>query len=351
MKTLVIDARMILHSGIGTYLLNLLPHFMDSAFRVVLIGDPIKLSFDPSLEILPCDAPIYSYQEQITLPKLIPECDLFWSPHFNVPIPRTRAKARVTTIHDVFHLMFKKNFNFLQRTWAKILMKQAATSDQIITVSQFSKSEILKFFPNIEDKVKVIPLGVDKDLFSEKISMMDEMVKIKYQIPTPFILFVGSCKPHKNLKRVVEAFKRIEGMIHLIIVGKRDPSFQIPDERIQFLEYVQKEELASLYRQAKLLVFPSLYEGFGLPPLEAMSSHCATLVSSSASLPEVCGDAAHYVDPENVEEIKKGIEELIQNNELRERLIQKGQTRVNRFDWRETAVAHLKIFESICDLQ
>lgn len=276
MKALI-DARMIRSGGIGTYIQNLLPHL--------------------SLEIAPLKAPIYSLREQLEFPWKIPACDLFFSPHFNVPLLPIRAKKRVVTIHDVFHLDHGMQM-------ARPLLKKASSSTHIITVSEFSKKRILHYFPKAN--VTVIHPGADHLLKIEP-SPLD--------VQKPFYLCVGSEKPHKNLN----------------FVRKLVPNLVIATGDLPI------ENLVWLYRNARALIFPSLYEGWGLPPLEAMSLGCPVLASNAASIPEACGDAALYFDPKLPETLLEAISRL---PKYRNRLIEKGRERSSLFTWKQTAKLH-----------
>ena len=165
MKELCIDARMIFSSGIGTYLKNLLLALKSSPFKCRLLMDPAcieKLSWLSHFEIIPLSAGIYSIQEQLKLPLLIPKCDLFWSPHYNVPVLPIRAKKRLVTIHDVYHLAYFSTLKWKEKVYAKgVISRAVKVSDQIITDSFFSEAEILKYTRAKKAKISVIPLGVD----------------------------------------------------------------------------------------------------------------------------------------------------------------------------------------------
>ncbi|MBU6447086.1 MAG: glycosyltransferase family 1 protein, partial [Verrucomicrobia bacterium] len=191
MRDLCIDARMAFSSGIGTYIRELLP-FLQSAFRLILLVDR---PWREGCEQILFNAPIYSVQEQIQYPFKIPPCDLFWSPHYNVPLLPIRAKKRIVTIHDACHFVFG---SFAEKTYAKWVMGKALQSHRAITVSQFSKKEIEKRFGPTH--LTVIPIGVNRERFSPQ--PPSESVRQKMGLPPKFALFVGSHKPHKNLQRL-----------------------------------------------------------------------------------------------------------------------------------------------------
>lgn len=313
MIDLCIDARMAFSSGIGTYIREIVPLLKDH-FRLILLVDKVDREWCNGFEQIVFDAPIYSIAEQLKFPFKIPKCDLFWSPHYNVPLLPIRAKKRVATIHDACHLAFGSG---AQKLYARLVMGRALRSEKAITVSQFSKREIEGQF-GFGD-LTVIPIGVNKERFYPREG--SEEVRQKYQLPEKFVLFVGSKKAHKNLARVM----RVE---NLVAVGPG-------------IREVDGEDLPVLYSMAEVFVFPSLYEGFGLPPLEAMSCGCPTAVSKMASIPEVCGDASVYFDPMNEEDILIAVEKA-----KKRELVQKGLERVKRFDWKKTAEKHIRLFDA-----
>lgn len=373
MKDITIDIRMLHSSGIGTYIRNLVPKII-SAYADVnfnLLGDKSELQkFDwagrKNVSLVDCNSPVYSITEQLELFRRIPgNTTLFWSPHYNIPLAPIRAKKRLLTIHDVFHLAFFDRLNFRQKAYAKLMLNSAVRlSDKIVTVSNFSKSEIMKYTKVIDNKITVIHNGINVDRFKPLNQTDLTNVRVKFGLPEKFILFVGNVKPHKNLKRLLGAYEKLykQGLkdYYLVIVGKKEgfitgdsgifgiikdnPSLR---EKVLFTGFLENNDLSAVYNAASLLVFPSLYEGFGLPPFEAMSCGCPTVVSNAASLPEVCGDAAYYVDPYSIENIADGIYKVLNDNHLRQELISKGRERTKLFSWGNSIKEHIKVFEEV----
>jgi glycosyltransferase involved in cell wall biosynthesis len=295
---LVADTRMERSGGIGTYIKHLVPFF--------------------ELEPLPSKAPIYSFKEQIDYFLRTPKADLLWVPHFNGPLLPTRAGALVTTLHDLYHLDHLSILSPLKKLYAKTVIRRVVEkADQIITVSNFSKGRIAHHFPHIHQKVTVIPPGADHLL-----SVKPEKVP---GAPPSFFLFVGTQKAHKNYPFLKEA------------LAKRGVPLVATFERP-----VSDAELAWLYTQAEALIFPSLYEGWGLPPLEAMSLGCPVLASNRASIPEACSDGALYFDPTDETSLLRAIDAL---PEQRARLVEKGRAHASNFTWKKAAEAHLEVFE------
>lgn len=333
--------------GVGTYLRELVPFFNAPPFRVILLVSEKDQAWCKGIEQIVFPLPIYSIQEQISFPRIIPQCDLFWSPHYNVPLLPIRAKKKVATIHDACHLALGKFLSFPQRCYAKLLMKRALHhSDALITGSLFSKNELIRFLGKPKKEFSIIPHAVNQKIFYKiKDEKSFKRVKKKYGLNEKFLLFVGNLKPHKNLKNLLEAFSYLnESKLHLVIVGKRKGMRNVVEahfqENVIWLEDVLDEELSLLYNLAEAFVFPSLYEGFGLPPLEAMNCGCPTIVSTAASLPEVCLDAACYVNPQNPLEMAKGIQEVLGSEELRMNLVAKGYERAAHFNWEKAAVVY-----------
>jgi glycosyltransferase involved in cell wall biosynthesis len=352
---------MLHHSGIGTYLKMLLP-YMCAEFEVTLLGDAEQLKqFNATASIIQFNAPIYSIAEQRQYRQVIPASDLFWSPHYNAPLLSIKASKRITTIHDVFHLAFFKQLNIKQKIYAKLVINRAVTaSDALITVSNFSKKEIIKFTRAKADKVNVIHNGVKQTAVIANLAA----ITVKYKLPSKYILYVGNVKPHKNLKGLVNAYLRlpvhIQQQYKIVVVGKIE-GFIIGDEsllnlidsqpllkqNVIFTGFVNDDDMDVIYAAASLFILPSLYEGFGLPPLEAMLNECPVLVSNQNSLPEVCGEAADYFDPLNYGDMVMQIEKVLSDTILRENLVAKGKERVKLFTWANSAALHIELFNRI----
>ena len=383
-----VDLRMLHASGIGTYLQNLLPNLLSihKDLKYNLLGRrqefrQFPIAGNENVTLIDYDSPVYSLSEQIELFRKLPsDTALFWSPHYNIPLLPINAKKKIVTIHDVFHLAFFDQLSLKEKIYARLMLNAAVRmSDKIITVSNFSRSEIIKYTGADKDRITVIHNGIDRRLFrpitdkekyspassppKEGITILDNLRK-KYSLPKEFIIFVGNVKPNKNLKRLLEAYelliKKGDAKYGLVIIGKKEgfitgdsESFRFLknssslQEKVLFTGSVDTSELPAVYNSASMLVFPSLYEGFGLPPLEAMACGCPVIVSNTASLPEVCGDAAYYVDPYSVESIAEGMNKVHSDGALREDLIQKGLERAGMFSWEESAKEHMNIFEEI----
>jgi len=352
MKTVCLDARMIKSSGIGRYIRNLIPFLAKEFNLILLVREKIFLPKEETISIKEIDIPIYSIKEQIFYPFKIPKVDIFWSPHYNVPLLPIRAKKRLVTIHDVYHLAFKKQLPFAQKMYAFLMLKAAVNlSDVILTVSNFSKTEIEKFLKP-KKTVKVVYNGLSGDWF--------EIKPIPQNQKENYILFVGNVKPHKNLVRALKAFTlllRENKNLKFKIVGKKDGFINADVEvkklaqklgnSVEFTGEVSEGELKNLYRKAKLLIFPSIYEGFGYPPLEAMACGTPVVASNAASIPEVCGEAAYYVNPYDIRDIYRGLKEVLNNNQLQEELIRKGFQRIKKFSLENSAKEIIQLLHTL----
>lgn len=351
MSKLTIDFRMHNASGIGTYIKNIVPFLFDR-FDITLLGnykEIQKYSWSKKVKVVECSSNIYSIKEHFELAVKVPACDLFWSPHYNIPLLPIKAKKRIVTMHDVYHLAFYEKLNIKQKIYARFMINQALIrSDIILTPSKFSCNEIKKL--TNKKNIEIVYNAVDLNLFriiNEKSRL--NLVKEKYNLPNKFLLFVGNVKPHKNLKRLLLAISDTD--IDIVIVGKKDGLITADKEivniieknalitRVFFTGYVDDYDLPAIYNLAKLFVFVSLYEGFGIPPLEAQACGCPVICSDAASLPEVGGlDSVIYCDPYSIEDIKRKIELVFNDVSLQDDLRIKGFENIKRFSWKVSAI-------------
>jgi glycosyltransferase involved in cell wall biosynthesis len=354
---ITVDMRMVQNSGIGTYLKQLVPRVMKSTpqMQFRLLGDSSvlsKIEWPGNSILIDCKANIYSIKEQLALMKHIPsDTNLFWSPHMNIPL-FYKGKLLVT-IHDVSFLALNELYKGLhQRLYSNLMFRSVSRkADQILTVSNFTKQQFIQYTGHKESNITVTHLGVD--------SSWRDIAASPHWNERPYFLYVGNVKPHKNLKRLITAYQSIKEQIPqtLVIVGKKDgfimndPDMEAiangSEQNIIFTGYVSDDELKQYYVNADGLVFPSLYEGFGLPPLEAMACGVPVLVSNAASLPEVCGDAALYCDPYSVDDIAKKLLVIGLENEPRNGLIEKGKKWVEQFTWDHCAKVTIESIEKI----
>jgi len=253
-------------------------------------------------------------------------------------------RRHMVTIHDASVFAYPKAYSFGFRSWYQFALPVLGfTAAKILTDSHFSESELIKYCRLSPDKIAVVPLGVDhmNRLHS------DCNVFTKHRLgEKPYILAVSSLSPHKNYMRLAQAFNLFRNEdVDIVIAGGANPkvfsdsNFSSSQANVHFLGYVNDSELRALYERAHCFVYPSLYEGFGLPPLEAMVCGCPVIVSDAASLKEVCGAAALYCDPKSHEDIADKISLLLADANLRKELCEAGKSWATRFHWADTARA------------
>ncbi len=281
--------------------------------------------------------------------------DVFFSPgHY---APRFSPVPQVISIMDLAFFHFPEYFTKKDLTqlksWTAYSVRKA---EAIITISNASKDDIIKQYNIPDEKIYVIYPGIkERKTLKPHVYTMNEL-KTKYSI-----LFVGTLQPRKNILRLIEAFsilskKRAFSDIDLVIVGKKGWSyeeilkapkkFSIAD-RVKFLDFVPDEDLPLLYQNAQCFVLPSLYEGFGLPVLEAMKHNCPVITSNVSSLPEAGGDAAVYVDPLSVDDIAEKLEKVLSDKNLRHTMIEKGRKQIQKFSWEMSAKETLEVLETV----
>ena len=287
------------------------------------------------------------------------ELDLTHSP---IPLLLPTKGKKIVTVYDMFFMDFPA---FVQgearKNFARRIENSLHRADGILVISQFVKDQIISRFSLNEDKVKVVYLGVDPDYSKKPSVVQTEIVKKKYGLPSNFVLFVGAIEPRKNLVKLIEALGIIQKKSHdvpLVIVGKKGMDYKnlkntIEESNLQskvmFLNYLPEGDLKALYHLASCLVFPSLCEGFGLPLVEAMASECPLVVSCAPALPEIALDAAIYFHPEDAEEMAVQIITVLENDDKRKNLIEKGTQRVRDFSWTQTAENTLDFYRSVLE--
>jgi glycosyltransferase involved in cell wall biosynthesis len=357
-----IDARKLHDYGIGTYVRNLVEALARQPHddRYVLICQHqdagYVTSLGPRFEPLIDRAGNYSIREQISIPAALrrANADVFHAPHYVVsPLTRT---PYVVTIHDCIHLRFPQYLpNRLAATYARTAMGLAARrSQRVLTVSHASKQDILHYLGIPADKVEVIHNALDTRLAAAPTDEEMANVRERFQLTSPFILYAGNIKPHKNVDRLIEAYSilRRRGVTDpkLLVIGNevsRYPNLRRLVHRFQlhphvrFFGFVQDTTLGALYRLASVFVFPSLYEGFGLPPLEAMAAGTPVITSNVSSLPEVVGDAAVLIDPMDAGAIADAMARVLGDAPLRADLVRRGCQRVKTFSW-DRSVARVR---------
>ena len=367
---IAIDARKWRDYGIGTYVRNLVRRLahLDRETTYFLFcdrGDQATLrdlaeNFVPVVD----GSAGYGVQEHVTIPLKLRKLgvDLLHSPHYVLPL--LCRQRSVVTIHDCIHLLFPEYLpNRMAPRYARAMMGSAIRrSDLVLTVSEASRRDILDFYPWASaDRVEVVPNAIDEAILEDPGEEEMERVRERYQIRGRFVLYAGNIKPHKNLERLIAAFGRLKERpghddVKLLIIGdeinkyaglRRSVEAAGVRQDVRFFGFVPLRTLAALYRLASAFAFPSLYEGFGLPPLEAMACGTPVVTSRLSSLPEVVGDAALLVDPYSVDEIADALERVLGDDALRADLVARGRERVSHFSWdrsvRKVHASYMKV--------
>ena len=267
--------------------------------------------------------------------------------------------AKVLTIHELVGYLFPEMQTFtwvvLHKYFLPFILKRV---DMIITVSQSTKRDLIKYMGVPEDKIRTVYNGIDTDRFKVLPPSHIELVRQKYKLNFPYILYVGNLEPKKNIPTLLKAFtvfsSKNRGAYKLVIVGQKvwryEPIFNtIKDLNLQdkviFLGYVPEQDISGIYNAANLFVLPSIYEGFGLPPLEAMACGVPVVTSNSSSLPEVVSDAGIMVDPYDSAALANAIDQVLSDEMLRTTLIKRGLERVKLFSWQKCAEETVAVYE------
>lgn len=361
-----IDARKLGDFGIGTYIRNLVHGLaeIDQENRYVLFvgtaGRNLVADLPENFRLVFESAPVYSLRELAALSWRLfrLRLDLYHATHYVLPAV-VRSKV-VVTIHDIIHLLYPEFLpNRLALLYAQRMIRHSLTrGDRIIADSRNTRSDLMAYFDTDGRKIEVVYPGVS-EVFRRRLEPEAiDQVLAQHDIERPYLLFVGNPKPHKNLDNVVRAFARVIDSDRfggdLVCVGGRDDNqFRVVHraeslgvaDRVRLLGHVPDEALPALYQGATLLLYPTLYEGFGLPVVEAMASGIPVITSSTSSLKEIAAGHAQLVDPLDVDQISREIHRVLSDEDLYERLVAAGRRRAEKFRWRRTAEETLEIYE------
>jgi glycosyltransferase involved in cell wall biosynthesis len=341
-------------TGFGFYVSNLveaLKKHTGNNLELVLIKPDTEDDFS---------TPQRFYWDQFTYPKKAKQAkvDLLHQPCFSAPLGFN--KPVVVTIHDIISLLFPETIPFASRMfYSKWMPFSYRKASQIITISESTKKDVVRVLGIPEEKITVIPLGFDKKIQKRVGQQMIAKVKEKYKLPENYLLHIGTLEPRKNLDFLIDVFSGVmqhNENLGLVITGKKgwyyeglfekvkDLSLQ---KRVIFTGYIDEQDKAAIYQGARIFTFPSIYEGFGLPPLEAMAAGVPVISSDTSSMPEVIGDAGVLISPYDKEAWEKAIIEVDANEKLRNEMIAKNAMQVEKFSWDKTAEKTIEIYSKV----
>lgn len=273
-----------------------------------------------------------------------------------IPLFKTKKCIYVAYIHDVLYIDYPEFFTFIERIVYKLITYSAKKADHIITITNSEKERIKKHTQINDDKISFVYHGVSEKFFPRSESEINR-IKKRLNLPDKYILFVGRLNVRKNIRTLLKAYKRLNNKnVKVVIVGSENAKvynlkkevnkLNIVDDVIK-LGYVSDEDLYEILAASEMFVFPSFAEGFGLPPIEAMKSGVPTVVSNTTSMPEVCGNASLYFDPNSSTELSEVMSNLFENKTLKEELINKGISHAQQFNWENSAVQIVGILKKI----
>ena len=361
--------------GIGTYIRNVVRTLarLDRESKYFLIGSPEKMAefgtLPPNFHAVALDGGDDTLKGTLAFRAIVRRlgCDVVHIPHL-FWIPRGLGCPYVLTVHDLLeHMYGSRDVSSVRRSLYFSLTRRALRkAARVIAVSQFTKNEIEKLLAIPDARIEVVYNAIDERFLRGHASEADrELIAQRYLVNYPFILYAGAIRPHKNVVRIIEAFSALKSELHkeqqfpdlkLIIIGddlsshprlRRTVVRSGVQNDVRFLGFVPIEVLRIFYDVAKIFVFPSLYEGFGLPPLEAMAHGTPVVTSNTSSLPEVAGNAALLVNPENVFEIRRALQRVLLDSALRERMKQRGYEQAQRFSWTTSVSRILEIYREV----
>lgn len=376
---IAIDGRAIsIYPGIGRYCLNLVKNLakLDNKNEYVILKSSSykeQITENPNFKEIPVSSSLVSLGSATSLANLLrrEKIDLF---HATSDIAPLWCPCRlVVTIHDVLNLTSKLAFKhqplwmaYLLRTYFKIIGQRSIKSARkIIAISENTKKDILAHFPQAAGKIEVVYEAAEDSFMPVREVARLKEVRHKYSLPEEFIFYIGSTKENKNIGGLLTGFTRLVKMdfplakdIKLVIAGfKHFRTNRIRakirqlgiTERVRFAGFIAEADLPAVYSAAKLFVYPSLHEGFGIPLLEAMACNTPVVSSGLTSIPEVVGDAAILCDPRDPDELAVAMQRVLKDERLKEELIEKGKNRVSLFSWSDTARKTLAIYQQVLD--
>lgn len=375
---ITIDIRCLMnpnYSGVGEYAYNLL----DNLFKIDQ-QNQYQLFYNAQADVTP-NLPSFNYPNVkffgfkypnkllnfclkfVKYPKiddLIKNTDIFFAPNLNFFALGKQSK-KIITIHDLSFELYPQFFSIKRRLWHKLINPQKLINsfNKVIAVSANTKNDLINLYGLAPEKINIIYSGIDHKLYKplDKSDQKLKQLKAKYQLPDRFILFLGTLEPRKNIIGIIKAFNLLKNNysqfadLHLVIAGEKGWNYEKIFEaaenspftkQIFYLDYISRQDKPFIYNLAELFIFPSFYEGFGFPALEAQACAIPVIATANSSFPEILGASAFFVKPDCLEEIVQAINLILSNQDLKQDLINKGLENAKRFSWQTCAQETLK---------
>ncbi|WP_139905726.1 glycosyltransferase family 4 protein [Clostridium thermarum] len=354
-------------TGIGTYTDNILSQLLnidqENYYHIYWSGDDYERLNAPNSKIIMTSKKHHRFFQQNYIPSNLSKekIDVYHVPQNGIGLSENITCKKVITVHDLIPYIMPETVG---RGYLLKFLKEVPNiienTDAIITVSNWSKRDILKFFPIEEDKVFVTPLATDMKYKPLDKEWCRYMIEKKMNIKKPYILYIGGFSPRKNVRSLIMAFSKVYPNLNkdyvLVITGSlRDEGNSLKElcsnlqiySQVVFTGFVEEDMLPILYNGAELFVYPSYYEGFGLPPLEAMSCGTPVITSNVSSIPEVVGDAGILIDPYDTTNLMEALVNTLSDEKLKEHLSQAGLNRAAQYSWKRTAAETLEVYKKI----
>lgn len=365
---IAIDARSVSHhrgTGLGTYAYQLIRHINMAGVKLRLFWpgeqyNKLKIENEEDFRIM--EQYQDNYWQEVYLPEALlrDNISLFHVPQNGIGLPRSKVCKYIVTIHDLIPYVYPEmtGKNYLKKFYSEMPFIMENT-DHIITVSEWSKKDIIRIFGIPEERITVIYEAAEPQYVPIPKAITKTYLREKYSLNKPYILYIGGFSPRKNLSGLINAFVQVatnDPDVTLCLPGKRDKEQDVTislieafglSKRVNLLGFVPNRDLPYLYSGAELFVYPSFYEGFGLPPLEAMACGIPVLSSNASCLPEIVGKDGMYFNPHNTLEIAEKILLVLGDQELRHKLVRRGQRHIRSFSWQKTAEETISLYNKL----
>ena len=355
---IAIDDRAVKFSGIGIYTRNLANYYNAVGHDVFLYDDKLVVARAGFVEKYLNFLKRIVRDNTSLLRWLSRNAAVLYHVPRNIGVPFFSSVPVVVTIHDIIPHVFPKHYlgNVLERIYYELAIRVSIQrSHKIITISEFSKQELMKHYGVKPDKIAITLLAYNRAFRKIDNAMLLKPVKEKYNLNDKYLLAIGGSEYRKNMQQLINVYQRhFSGAYKLIVVGGKWRDVDLPgkyasDKNIRFLTNIPEEDLIAIYNMAEVFVFPSFYEGFGIPVLEGMACGVPVITSNVSSMPEVGGDAAVYFNPYDENDMAAKIESVLNNEMLRKEMIAKGLQKVKEYSWEKCAKETLQIYKEVLD--